>query len=278
MGRGNVNYYRRFPGDYARDTRHLNFIEHGAYTLLLDVYYSNEKPFPINTRESAIKVGARNEDEIEAIGRILKEFFNETSKGWIHKRVKKEISIYKSKINALRANGKRGGRPKKQMKSNCLAIEKQNEPSPDPTPDPDPDKKEKSKSLVPSAHKKRSTLPLNFQLTPDLRAFAITQGMNFPEMADDEFEAFCDFHKSKGSVFRDWPAAWRTWARNYSKFRRNGNEQNSRKSFDAIREENNKNALRQVLEHHRSVTAQTGGSTPERTQPGSLIDLPRKLK
>jgi hypothetical protein len=123
---------------------------------------------------------------------------------------------------------------------------------------------EKSKSLVPSAHKKRSTLPLDFQLTPDLRAFAIDQGVQDPHT---EFSAFRDYHQARGSVFRDWPAAWRTWARNYSKFRRNANEQNTRKSFDAIRTEKNEIALKRANENIELRNREASGSIPERTEP-----------
>lgn len=41
-----MNYYTRFPGDYLRDTRRLNLLEHGAYTLLLDELYSTEQRIP----------------------------------------------------------------------------------------------------------------------------------------------------------------------------------------------------------------------------------------
>ena len=33
-------WYARYPGDYLRDTAHLSLMENGAYTLLLDHYYS----------------------------------------------------------------------------------------------------------------------------------------------------------------------------------------------------------------------------------------------
>jgi len=35
-------------------------------------------------------------------------------------------------------------------------------------------------------------------------------------------DAFIDFHRAKGSVFKDWTAAWRTWVRNEIKFSRKG--------------------------------------------------------
>ena len=42
-----MNFYKRFIGDYQRDTGHLSMIEHGAYALLLDHFYASEKPLPI---------------------------------------------------------------------------------------------------------------------------------------------------------------------------------------------------------------------------------------
>jgi len=41
-----VNYYKRHLGDYAKDTRHLSMMEHGAYGILLDHYYATEKAIP----------------------------------------------------------------------------------------------------------------------------------------------------------------------------------------------------------------------------------------
>ena len=38
----NMNYYKFNVGDYSAATRHLSMLEHGAYRLLLDVYYTTE--------------------------------------------------------------------------------------------------------------------------------------------------------------------------------------------------------------------------------------------
>jgi hypothetical protein len=33
-----------------------------------------------------------------------------------------------------------------------------------------------------------------------------------------ETAQFLDYHRARGSVFKDWAAAWRTWMRNAAKF------------------------------------------------------------
>ena len=41
-----MNWYKRYIGDYQRDTGHLSLVEHGAYTLMLDTYYATSRPLP----------------------------------------------------------------------------------------------------------------------------------------------------------------------------------------------------------------------------------------
>lgn len=72
-----------------------------------------------------------------------------------------------------------------------------------------------TKAIAPSAPAKRATqMPEGFDLSEEMRQFARQQGVDPAR----EFPAFCDYHRSKGSTFKDWPAAWRTWVRNATKF------------------------------------------------------------
>jgi hypothetical protein len=42
---------------------------------------------------------------------------------------------------------------------------------------------------------------------------------NAPEVdAERETEQFLDYHRAKGSAFKDWTAAWRTWMRRATDF------------------------------------------------------------
>lgn len=107
-----MNYYERHLGDYAKDTAHLTMIEHGAYSLLLDRYYSTEQGIP---EDQAHRVSrARTREERAAVDAVLAEFFTITDGVWTHGRVQREIEKAQGRINAARDNGKNGGRPRKR--------------------------------------------------------------------------------------------------------------------------------------------------------------------
>lgn len=64
---------------------------------------------------------------------------------------------------------------------------------------------------------KRATPFLDgFELDAEMIAFANEYGVKPVE----EFARFRDHHKAKGSAFKDWKAAWRTWVRNAVEFRK----------------------------------------------------------
>jgi uncharacterized protein YdaU (DUF1376 family) len=86
-----MNYYPHHIGDYARDTAHLTLLEDGAYRRLLDLYYSSERPLPLN-REAIYRLArARTKDEKKAVDTVLSEFFTQGISGWNNKRADEEI-------------------------------------------------------------------------------------------------------------------------------------------------------------------------------------------
>lgn len=97
-----MNYYKRHLGDYAKDTRHLSLLEHGAYCLLLDYYYSTEKPIPDDRCERI--AGARTEAEIAAVRSVLEEFFIKDGDVWRSKKADEVIAESTSKSAKARAS------------------------------------------------------------------------------------------------------------------------------------------------------------------------------
>lgn len=90
-----MNYYKRHLGDYAKDTRHLSLAEHGAYCLLLDYYYSTERPIPDDRCERI--ANAYTDDERKAVRNVLEAFFTLTDEGWRNARADSEIAEFHSK-------------------------------------------------------------------------------------------------------------------------------------------------------------------------------------
>lgn len=106
-----MNYYERHLGDYARDTSHLSLIEHGVYTVMMDRYYATESGIPA---EQIFRIcRARTKEEKIAVETISREFFSLEDGVYKHSRIEGEIEKARSRIDAARGNGKKGGRPKK---------------------------------------------------------------------------------------------------------------------------------------------------------------------
>lgn len=64
-----------------------------------------------------------------------------------------------------------------------------------------------------------TTVPTDFSVSDGMREWALSKG--FPaESQGDETERFLDWHRSKGSLFSDWTAAWRNWIAKAVKYRK----------------------------------------------------------
>lgn len=70
--------------------------------------------------------------------------------------------------------------------------------------------KQKERGAQKPRSSRASTFPDGFELTDEMRAFAIEQGIEQPNA---EFAKFRDYHTAKGSRFANWKAAWRNWVR-----------------------------------------------------------------
>ena len=107
-----MNFYKRHLGDYAKDCGHLSMLEHGAYTLLLDRYYTTERA--IMSQQEAYRVcRARTAQERAAVDAVLAEFFVKEEDSFINRRAEQEIAKASHQRTVNQEIGKRGGRPKK---------------------------------------------------------------------------------------------------------------------------------------------------------------------
>jgi len=142
LGRA-MNYWPRYPGDWARDTAHLSLAEQGAYVLLLDTYYATERPLPESLDSLCRIARAISADERAAVASNANQFFPIFPDGLRHSpRADREIAIARPKIDTARLNGRKGGRPKKNPEitqwvpggladRNPVETQWQSSPSPD---------------------------------------------------------------------------------------------------------------------------------------------------
>ena len=112
-----MHYYQFNIADYRKDTIHLSHLEHGIYRQLLDEYYLNEKP--IKTQQVIRRLRILTQEEKTALENVLSDFFEHDAQedSWSHKRAEESLEAYKAKAEISRANGSKGGRPKKPKKT-----------------------------------------------------------------------------------------------------------------------------------------------------------------
>ena len=119
-----MHYYTHNIGDFASQTAGMDCEQVGIFVRLVDRYVSTEKPIT----KGWVSLAFSRETK-EKLLVILEELFEETDEGWVYLPAQKWVEEYQNKVESLRANGKKGGRPKKakanenQMVSDCFLEE-----------------------------------------------------------------------------------------------------------------------------------------------------------
>lgn len=110
-----MNYWRRYPGDYQRDTNHLSLAEHGAYTLLLDAYYSTEKPLPPDVPSLWRICHATERHEKAAVEAVANEFFPLNGDGRRHNaRADRQLAKDLEFLSGKQAAGKKSAQVRRE--------------------------------------------------------------------------------------------------------------------------------------------------------------------
>ncbi len=108
-----MNRYDFYPGDYLKDTLGLTMMQDGAYRRLMDHYYATEQPIPDSEKFRITR--AFTEDEKRETDWVLFRFFRSEGSVWRHRQIEDHIERAMAKISIARKNGRKGGRPKKQL-------------------------------------------------------------------------------------------------------------------------------------------------------------------
>lgn len=214
-----MNFYKRFIGDIQAKTGHLSLAEFGAYDRLLDHCYSTERPLPLDLDACCRIARAMGKDERKAVESVLAQFFIQTNDGYIQTRVIEMLAEAKPKIEASRANGKLGGRPKKNQF--CEETETQEKPggfSEETEIKPSENLSQSQSQISPSLRSgdvRASRLPTDWVLPDDWRQWARAERSDMD--LDRAAASFADYwHGKAGKDGRkaDWAATWRNWVRN----------------------------------------------------------------
>ena len=218
-------YYRFYPGDYLRDTSGLSLIEHGAYFLLLNNYYSQEGL--INEKPRLYRLcGAVTPEEQAAVDYVVTSFFPLVNGKLTNKRADIELDDRRQFLEEQKRKGCLGGRPRKNPEeSRGLAGAKpggkprgkpeETPPAPAPDPEPDPEPKPLPE---PKSQKRIVTRPKgNGRFTPP----TLDEVIEYCKARDNRVDPikYHAHYTANGwrvgkNPMKNWKAAVVTWERN----------------------------------------------------------------
>jgi uncharacterized protein YdaU (DUF1376 family) len=266
-----MNYYERYLGGYAKKTGHLELAGHGAYTLMLDTYYSTEKPLPADYAALYRICRAIEKAEQGTVRKVADEFFPVGSDGLRHnERADAEIAKAQKRISTARANGAKaaghsGGDPDSDPGGGPKSTPSGPPSGPHMVKPPDP-----MHHLSPSdkpggrARAAKSRLAPDWSLPAEWRAWALTERQDWNEATVIRISLiFRDHWLGKGEARADWQATWRGWVRRERAL--NGKHQTL-----AERRSENMADITGRTKNERTIDPDPVGGTPIREAIGDL--------
>jgi uncharacterized protein YdaU (DUF1376 family) len=103
-----MNYCKRHIGDMTKKCAHLNQGQIGAYVLLLDWYFGNERPIPVARMQFENIAHAKTRTEKINVQVVLDSFFTLTPEGYVDKYAELELKAYQDKSAKARASANIG--------------------------------------------------------------------------------------------------------------------------------------------------------------------------
>ena len=201
-----------YTGDYLRDTQHLDCAEHGIYFKFLMYCWDQKGPLPRDERKLQGICNARSGSEIEAMRRIVSEFFVGMEDGFYNRRMQLEVERAENLSNKRSKAGFAGYQAKAKLlnKKNVQAIAKQvpsncqasaSTPTPTPTLTPTPTKSRGTRFVTEAPP--GSWIEFCRQERPDLD----------PASTYAKFADYWAAKAGRDGVKLDWFATWRNWVR-----------------------------------------------------------------
>jgi uncharacterized protein YdaU (DUF1376 family) len=236
-----MHYYKFNIADWSLGTAHLSLVEEAIYFRLINFYYDSESPIPLETQSVFRRL--RMASESVAAQQIIEEFFTKTERGYIHERCDVLLKEYRKTAKNNRANGAKGGRPKKDAaseetkpKPSGLSPATESEPTHNPNQEPETINQEPLttlKDIAPTATPEKKSRKTGSRLPGDWRPTQeyVDAAMQLnPDYTREWFSAtahkFRDYwvaKTGKDATKADWLATWRNWVRNDLEYNRGKN-------------------------------------------------------
>ena len=216
-----MHYYEFNIPNWSLLTSHLTLVEDAVFRRLLDFYYTTEKPIPKKTQPVIRRL--RLGGFCKEVGIILDEFFELKGDQWHYKDADLRIAKYKANSKIARENGKKGGRPKKeiQQKQDYSESDKPEKTHPVVNCNPEETTSKANKELITNNQelitkdKKQVKKPRQFKppSESEVREYCDMRGNNVdPGRFIDHYEAN-GWMRGKTKI-KCWRACVRTWEQN----------------------------------------------------------------
>lgn len=229
-----ANWMPFYVADYLADTGRLTTEGHGAYVLLIMECWQSERPLP------------DDDDQLAAITRlpiarwaklrpVLAGFFQVEEGLWRHKRVDTELAKATARMGARSNAGHRGAvarwqthaPPDGEAIANASDGHRQNDA---PSTIVHPVTSVTGEAREAKA-KKGTKIPEGWEPGEQGAAYAAGRSLKGDELAR-QISMFVNNHTSKGSIFKNWDSAWRTWVDRCPDFSRQPGKHEANGSHD----------------------------------------------
>ena len=249
-----MSFYKMDPAKWDFGTAELSLEEEAAYLRIVNAIHKHEGPVPNNDRvlaglfRSSTRKARALVEALEAAGKITIEggkIWNDKARADLEQRgfasaARAESGSKGGKARAANEAVRNGSQPfrdhfdsrndretdvkhtRDESEVTAKSLESNEQPQANASSREEKRREEKKEKEEPIGSKKKNP-PMAIQLpefwVPSDRNIADATAKGFTESEiQNEADRFRDYHRAKGTAFRDWDAGWRTWLGNARKF------------------------------------------------------------
>lgn len=230
-----MHSYQFHIGDYRSGVINMTRLERWIYRDLLDICYDTEAPLPADIDKVCVRVGARDQEERDAVASVLDQKFTLAENGYVNDRVAAEIDRFRARGDAAKQSAGRRwqnakGRSTSEDDANAMQAQCErnaNASTPDANAMPidanrEPitdNRKPLTEVEAPVAAEKPlrsrgSRLPAGCPTDEEIEWCRQQRPDLDPMMTRDRFRDHWTAAAGSKGVKADWPATWRNWVRN----------------------------------------------------------------